>query len=248
MSDDQPEQWTEGLSQSFLEHGRYFIPDRKHQIDLISALLPDSRAHGAVFDLGCGAGLLSEAILIAHQNLSAWGLDNSEIMLAAASRRLAVFGRRFKAVRFDLARREWPEAGLPLQAVVSSLAIHHLDGPGKAALFKEIYTQLAPGGALVIADLLLHASPAAAAAWADEWDSAVRENAQALDGDLSGFEAFERAQWNTYRYPIPPDDIDQPSTLVEQLRWLSAAGFGGVDVFWLRAGHAVFGGYKPEDA
>lgn len=40
------------------------------------------------------------------------------------------------------------------------------------------------------------------------------------------------------------DDIDFPSTLPEQLGWLVDAGFVGVDVFWARAGHALFGGFR----
>ena len=31
--------------------------------------------------------------------------------------------------------------------------IHHLNGPGKAALFRELHATLAPGGALSICDL-----------------------------------------------------------------------------------------------
>ena len=29
-----------------------------------------------------------------------------------------------------------------------------------------------------------------------------------------------------------------------QLRWLEEAGFSSVDCFWMRAGHAVYGGYR----
>jgi tRNA (cmo5U34)-methyltransferase len=38
--------------------------------------------------------------------------------------------------------------------------------------------------------------------------------------------------------------MDMPSTVSEHIEWLTEAGFAGVDVFWLRAGHAVYGGYK----
>jgi tRNA (cmo5U34)-methyltransferase len=39
--------------------------------------------------------------------------------------------------------------------------------------------------------------------------------------------------------------MDMPSTLREHLDWLDGAGFADVNVFWERAGHAVYGGYKP---
>ena len=39
--------------------------------------------------------------------------------------------------------------------VVSALAVHHLDGSGKADLFRRIGERLAPGGRLVMADVVL---------------------------------------------------------------------------------------------
>ena len=57
--------------------------------------------------------------------------------------------------------------------------------------------------------------------------------------------AFHAAQWNYYRHPDP---VDQPSRLADQLAWLSEAGFALVDCFWLRAGHAIYGGYRRTSA
>ena len=39
-----------------------------------------------------------------------------------------------------------------------------------------------------------------------------------------------------------------PQTLLHHLIWLKHAGFGGVDCFWMAAGHAVFGGFKQAAA
>jgi tRNA (cmo5U34)-methyltransferase len=77
-----------------------------------------------------------------------------------------------------------------------------------------------------------------------EWDRAVRERALALDGDLAAFEHFQRIGWNSFQDP-EPDPVDKPDTLFDQLKWLEAAGLEEVDVFWMRAGHVVFGGTKP---
>ena len=46
-----------------------------------------------------------------------------------------------------------------------------------------------------------------------------------------------------YRY-FDPEDIDHPSRLFDQLKWLEQAGFADVDVYWMLAGHALFGGRK----
>jgi tRNA (cmo5U34)-methyltransferase len=72
----------------------------------------------------------------------------------------------------------------------------------------------------------------------------VRQRSLALAGHLGPFEAFRATRWNLYDEP-GPDPVDHPSPLFDQLRWLDEAGLAAVDVFWLKAGHAVFGGQKP---
>jgi tRNA (cmo5U34)-methyltransferase len=42
----------------------------------------------------------------------------------------------------------------PFGLVVSALAVHHLDGPGKATLFGRIVAVLRPGGRFVLADVI----------------------------------------------------------------------------------------------
>jgi tRNA (cmo5U34)-methyltransferase len=75
-----------------------------------------------------------------------------------------------------------------------------------------------------------------------EWDRAVAQRALKLDGNTDVVRLFEQERWNLYRYPDPGDT---PSRLFDQLQWLTAAGFRDVDVYWMRAGHAIFGGAKP---
>ena len=47
-----------------------------------------------------------------------------------------------------------------------------------------------------------------------------------------------------YRY-FDPEDLDKPSCLLNQLKWLELAGFVDIDVYWMSAGHAIFSGWKP---
>ena len=89
------------------------------------------------------------------------------------------------------------------------------------------------------------ANPLAAGVAANAWDAAVLEHAVAIDGNRSTFELFQRERWNMYRY-FDPADIDKPSRLFDQLRWLAQAGFVDIDVVWMRAGHAIFGGWKGD--
>jgi tRNA (cmo5U34)-methyltransferase len=238
-----PESWDEETSQDFLDYGRYFVPDREQQIGIITSLIPPCNGPATVLDLACGEGLLAESILEKQSNVRVVGLDGSRQMRHRALARLSRFGERFLARAFDLADTSWRQIDAPIHGVVSSLAIHHLDGPEKQSLFQDMAKIIAPGGVFIVADLV---APADKSGWqvaAEEWDEAVRERALELDGNLAGFEVFERMRWNTYRY-FDPEDIDKPSRLMDQLKWLEQAGFIDVDVFYLRAGHAIFGGRK----
>ncbi|MCB0021258.1 MAG: hypothetical protein KDE09_25855, partial [Anaerolineales bacterium] len=56
------------------------------------------------------------------------------------------------------------------------------------------------------------------------------------------YDFFERDAWNILRHPDP---MDMPSPIHDHLRWLADAGFTAIDVYWLKAGHAIYGGQKP---
>lgn len=111
------------------------------------------------------------------------------------------------------------------------------------ALYAELLKRLEPGGALLMADLIEPTSEAQRRYLARAWDAAVRKQSLGLTGDSRAYEQFRAEQWNLFEYPDP--EVDKPSTLPDHMRWLTEAGYAGVDVFWLQAGHAVFGRYRP---
>ena len=126
------------------------------------------------------------------------------------------------------------------------LAIHHLDGIEKQTLFKDMASVLVPGGSFIIADLTEPMDGFGRKFAADIWDEVVRQRSRDLDGDLRGYDYFCELGWNHYAHSEPdPDSIDKPSSVFDQLKWLEQAGFIDVDVFWMKAGHAIFGGRKP---
>ncbi len=241
MSESTPS-WSEENSRFFIQYARYFVPDRETQIRALCDLVPDPGQPFRVLELACGQGLLAGALLERFPACTVYGLDGSHEMLQTARQHLAAFGERFLPGKFDLAAGDWRKPDPKYQAVISSLAIHHLDDAGKAALYADVYAMLRPGGAFLVADIIRPAGPAGAALAANHYDEAVRRQSLEIDSDLRAFEHFEREQWNIFRYPDDP--IDKPSTLFDQLKWLEQAGFRQVDAFWLRAGHAIFGGYK----
>lgn len=236
--------WSEQDSRHFLEYGEYLVPEREEQIDAICSLIPHPVGSRTILELACGAGVLARAILQRHPESEVCGLDGSPTMLGAAASELAAFGDRFRGVEFDLAATSWRGRWRDCWAVVSSLAIHHLDHPGKRQLFGDVRNMLAPGGAFVVADVVEPASPEARALAARKWDDAVRQRSSARRGDLALFVDFQDRGWNCFHSGNEDPDVDKPSGLVDQLLWLREAGFVGVEVVWAKAGHAVFGGYR----
>jgi trans-aconitate methyltransferase len=235
--------WQESASQLFIDYGDAFTPSRSEQADLIVSLVPAVPDEEFVaVDLACGAGWLSEAVLRRFARAQVIALDGSPAMLERAAATLAGWMDHVELREFDLRDRDWL-ADLPsdTRCFVSSLAIHHLDGAEKRDLFKRLAEKLVPGGALLIADLVEPLDDAGRRAYALAWDAAVKEQSERRRGDLSDFEEFRRQEWNLFEFPDP--DIDKPSNLFEQLSWLREAGFSRVDCFWLRAGHAIYGGY-----
>jgi tRNA (cmo5U34)-methyltransferase len=239
-----PSSWTESTTREFIDYGTHFIPERQTQWRLLSGLLSDLPPSSTVLELCCGKGHLAELVLSTHPDLHYTALDGSPEMLKRAAERLSRFSPRFTLQSFDLASPTWRDPTPRYAAVVSCLAIHHLPGPAKQTLFRDVFSMLAPGGIFAIADVLEIADLTARRQAADDLDEIVRRQSLALDGHLAAYDFFIREGWNMHRY-LDPDDIDKPSPLFDQLAWLKAAGFGDIEVSWLLVGHAVFSARKP---
>jgi tRNA (cmo5U34)-methyltransferase len=106
-----------------------------------------------VLELGVGTGETARRVLARHPEAAYVGIDASPEMLAHARGRLPGADLR-------LARLEDPLPAGPFDLVVSALAVHHLDGPGKADLFRRVAAALAPGGRFVLGDLVVPDDPA----------------------------------------------------------------------------------------
>jgi tRNA (cmo5U34)-methyltransferase len=246
MSDNNHQtHWDEETSSRYLDYGRYFVPAREQQMRIMIDLLRGAPSPGMILELCCGEGLLAELLLDELPEASYWGLDGSALMLEQAGQRLSRFGGRVKLGSFDLAEHSWRGLDQPVQAVVSSLAIHHLDGEGKQLLFKDVFDMISADGVFIIADMIEPATSAGRSIAADALDEIVRQRSMELDGSTAALDFFLREGWNTYRF-FDPDDIDHPSPLFDQLKWLEQAGFLDIDVHFSQAGHALFSGWKNE--
>ena len=234
--------WSEDDSSVYRRLAPVAVPARRRQLASVTTLLPFA-AHDAftVVEIGSGEGILSHTIALAFPRARIVALDGSESMRSATSTRLSFAGDRVIVAPFGLQESEWRSHLDGVDAVVSSLVIHHLDEAGKQILYTEIGQRTSDRAALVIADLVAPVTEQAGELMAATWDEDVDAMA-AEHGDPSLGELFRSTEWNFYRYPDP---MDQPSPLVAQLTWIERAGFTALDCFWMEAGHAIFGGYKP---
>ena len=232
------EGWSEDDSALFQDYADFFIPFRQGQSEMVVALLgPAPPGPARAVELCCGDGRLSAAILAAYGGCQVTAYDGSDAMRQAATARCAEFGERFAVQAFDLAAPDWRTFAEPVDAVVSSLAVHHLDTTEKRALFADMAKVLNPGGQLIIADLI---EPQSAQAWAlaaQQWEADVARRAEAA-GRPEALEAFRTSDWNFFA-DMTPDPLDKPSSIAEHLDAFRAAGLEAADTHWLYAGHTV---------
>jgi len=103
-----------------------------------------------LLELGTGTGETARRVLARHPAAVLVGLDASSEMLGHA--RAALPADR---VELRVARLADPLPVGPFDAIFSALAIHHLDGEGKDELFRRAAALLAPGGRLVVGDVVV---------------------------------------------------------------------------------------------
>jgi tRNA (cmo5U34)-methyltransferase len=171
-----------------------------------------------VLDLGAGTGLLARAVRAAHPGVQLTLLDGSAGMLEQARTAL---GDDATYVAGDLAAALPPG---PWDAIVSALAIHHLEDDAKRDLFARAHDALADGAIFIDAEQVSGPSPLFDDAYA-RW----HEHAAAALGATA-------EQWAAARERMGADRL---ATVEDQLAWLRAAGFADVDCLFKQHGFAV---------
>jgi tRNA (cmo5U34)-methyltransferase len=177
----------------------------------------------AVLDLGAGTGLLAAAVVAAVPGARLTLLDGAPAMLEVARQRLG-------GVPTVVADLNDPLPAGPFDAVVSALAIHHLDDAAKRALFARIRAVLRPGGIFVNAEQVAGPTPREHA----RYEAAHERDARALGSDDD--------EWTA---ALGRMAHDRCAPVEDQVAWLSAAGFEHVDVAFKRYRFAVYHGTVP---
>jgi tRNA (cmo5U34)-methyltransferase len=245
MPQDRPDVWTETDSRDFIDLAETAVPAREEQTEMLLQLVPATQDEDLrAVELACGEGILAERFLerFPHARLTAF--DGSSLMLEAAHRRLRRFGERVEVCEFELGSETWlAQIEGSLKCALSSLAVHHLTDDGKRSLYKRIAARLGSGGALLVADVVRPDNPSVRGAIVDGWHRIAREQSRALTGSLDTYRRLVAEGWAPPEND-EPEPGEMPARLYDHLTWLKEAGFKEVDCFWMRAGHAIYGGYK----
>ena len=215
-----PKQDTQKSEWQTIEHALSYLaradklPHRTEgEKELLNQIPPNAKR---VLDLGTGDGRLLSLVKLNNPSVEGIALDFSDPMIEQAQKRFAN-DSRVTIVKHDFS--------LPLpakklgcfDAVVSSLAIHHLTHPRKKQLYTEIFSLLNPKG--VFCNLEHVSSPTENLHW--KFVAAIG--------------------WT----PETEDPSNKLLTVETQLGWLREIGFVDVDCDWKWLELALLVGFKP---
>jgi len=133
------------------------IPQYDQQNKLLLDLIPfDRQSPLHVLDLGAGTGVLSSLILQRFASANVTVFDLAESMLETCQRNLSAFRDRVTLQQGNFAS---DDIGSGYDLILSGLAIHHLDHPGKQKLFKRLFQAMNPGGIFLNRDIVISSTP-----------------------------------------------------------------------------------------
>jgi SAM-dependent methyltransferase len=236
--------WTRWLERWEAQQTAY-MPDREQRFTVIIgavAALCGPSPH--VVDLGAGPGSLSRRILEQVPGSRVTAIDMDPVLLAIGRHALGDQGGRLEWVDADLRSRWRPAGGGPVDAAVSTTALHWLQADALAGLYRHLATVLSPGGVFVNGDRLsfppespriaaavddmrdggraVPASPSQAESWDDWWAAVQREPGLAT-------EVAERGR-RQHDHP----DHDHQADVAFHVTSLREAGFVEVETIWQR--------------
>jgi tRNA (cmo5U34)-methyltransferase len=163
-----------------------------------------------ILDLGAGTGLYAEFVVARYPDAKLSLMDFSEEMIALAKKR---FDKR-ENVDFIVDDYMNYDFENQFDIIISALSIHHQNEANKRLLYQKIYNLLAPCGEFLNADQIISPSPVLQDKYLALWMENAIEN------------GFSEAEIERTKQSI---SLDDPSTIENQLVWLSEAGFSLAD-------------------
>lgn len=200
------------------------IPYYHNMVEVLVNTLPFGNSREIeMIDLGCGTGTISRAVRDVFPKAKLTCVDISEKMLKVAAGKLSdvsdatFINRNFDDFIFDQ----------KYDAVVSSLALHHLETKqDKLEFYKKIYSCLNDGGVFINADVVLASSEELQKRYIEQWKSFMSKNVP---------EDEVKNKWIPTYY-----EEDRPVSMMDHIEMLKDAGFKTIDIVWKYYNFAVY--------
>lgn len=233
------------LAKTYTEGVRMGIPLAQEQIDVMLRLVAACKGGvSRVLDLGCGDGILAAALIDRYPDASGVLVDFSEPMLDAARAALSALPARLTFVNADYGDPIWTNAVAghgPFDVVVSGFSIHHQTDERKRELYREIFSQLKPGGIFINIEHVASPNAWVRERFDDYFIDALFTTHRAGGGDKS------RDQVADVLYHRPDKKANILAPVEDQCAWLRRIGFQDVDCYLKAFELAVFGGRRPAE-
>lgn len=227
----------DGVKKHFEEEASEFdniilklVPHYIQMIDALVSAIPFKNTDSInIIDLGCGTGYVSMKIKERFPNSKLTCLDFAENMIAQAKIRM----NKYRNVNFYLEDIRKFEFDKKYDAVVSSLALHHLEtNKDKIKFYKKIFDALEPEGVFYNSDIILGSNETLHELYISKWKEFM---AKSLPGDEI------EDTWMAKHHKE-----DRPEVLLDQIYWLKDIGFKQIDIIWKYYNFAVYGGTKSK--
>ncbi|WP_250038255.1 class I SAM-dependent methyltransferase [Paractinoplanes maris] len=147
---------TQRLLSLWDEQQSAYVAHRENRFTAVLDVLSLGSDDPHVLDLACGPGALTQRVLAALPRATVTAVDYDPVLLGVARGALLPYGDRVRIVEADLISAGWPSliGPGPVDAVVSSTALHWLSPDQLLAVYQDAAALLRPGGVLMNADHL----------------------------------------------------------------------------------------------
>ncbi|MFN8632958.1 MAG: class I SAM-dependent methyltransferase [Chloroflexota bacterium] len=136
-----------------------YLPDREERFAIMLEVLEAQlRPDFVALDLACGPGSISQRLLERFPKAQTVALDTDPVLLALGQGALGTLDGRITWLKDDLNDPAWIDrltqalAGRPLDAVLSSTALHWLAGDVLARIYHQLGRLMPEGGVVMNAD------------------------------------------------------------------------------------------------
>ncbi len=225
----------ESVKRHFEEEAREYdeiikklIPGYPQMVEaLVDALPFEKSAVISVIDLGCGTGTVARAVKDVFPSANITCLDIAEGMLQMARLKMADAPETVY-INADFSSLDFSGE---YDAVVSSLALHHLEtDEDKQEFYRKIYSGLKKGGVFANVDVVIASTGRLQQVYIERWKNFMEKSV--------GREEVENI-WIPKYYKE-----DRPTALTRHLNMLESAGFLYMDVLWKYYNYAVYTALK----